>query len=259
MSNQKAFVPTMGALHDGHLSLIQIAKQYSSDVVVSVFVNPLQFESPTDLENYPRDVEGDTLKAQSAGATEIWTPTTAEIYPDEVSPISAGVIGELYEGANRNGHFDGVLTVVDRLFKHVQPTWAIFGEKDFQQLFIIRKWVKEMKLPIEVIAAPIIRDLDGLALSSRNVRLNKEDRKVALVISRALRQATHERSVETARDRLHDVLSSEPNFTVDYAEIINEESFAPATGSKRARALVAGWVNGVRLLDNMQMQTQVII
>ena len=252
MSNQKAFVPTMGALHDGHLSLIQIAKQYSSDVVLSVFVNPLQFESSADLENYPRDVEGDTLKAQAAGATEIWTPTTAEIYPDEVNPISAGVIGELYEGANRNGHFDGVLTVVDRLFKHVQPTWAIFGEKDFQQLFIIRKWVKEMKLPIEVIAAPIIRDLDGLALSSRNVQLS--DQVAALVIYRALLFASKEKEINRAREVMNEVLASEESFTLDYAEIINEDNFEPAVQSDRnKRAIIAGWVNGIRLIDNMPM------
>jgi pantoate--beta-alanine ligase len=251
---EKAFVPTMGALHAGHISLIELAKNYSSDIVVSIFVNPLQFEDPTDLKDYPRDLENDTKLAMQAGASQVWAPTVEDIYPEKVIPISAGEVGKIYEGAHREGHFDGVLTVVDRLFRHVQPTWAIFGEKDFQQLYIIRKWVKENNLPIKIIAAPIIRDLDGLALSSRNIRLSKEDRKVALIINRALRQATHERSVETGLDRLHDVLASEPNFTLDYAQIINEETFAIATGAKKARAIVAGWVNGVRLLDNMAMQ-----
>ncbi len=243
----------MGALHAGHLSLIDIAKQYSSDVVVSIFVNPLQFEDPDDLAKYPRTLESDSERALGAGASEIWAPTEKDIYPDEVQLIDAGAIGKKYEGAGREGHFDGVLTVVDRLFKHVQPTHAIFGEKDFQQLFIIKKWVRKSESPIEIISAPIIRDVDGLALSSRNTRLSAEDRKSALIISRALRQATHERSVESARDRLHDVLASEPSFELDYAEIINEDNFEPATSARKARALVAGWVNGVRLLDNMQM------
>ena len=249
-----AFVPTMGALHAGHISLIELAKQYSNEVVVSIFVNPLQFENPVDLEKYPRDVDTDTTKALGAGATKVWVPTYDEIYPGEIKKLDSGYIGEKFEGVGRSDHFDGVLTVVDRLFKKVQPTHAIFGEKDFQQLYIIKRWVKQMSLPIEIIAAPLVRDIDGLALSSRNIRLSKDDRKAALVISRALKQATHERSVEAARNRLHDVLAGEPNFTLDYAEIINEDNFEPATAARKGRALVAGWVNGVRLLDNMPMR-----
>ncbi len=258
MTHTKVLVPTMGALHAGHLSLIEIGKQYSREIVVSIFVNPLQFEDPQDLAKYPRSVESDSQQALLAGATQIWAPTVEEIYPDQVSVIDSGVIGRKFEGVGREGHFDGVLTVVDRLFKHVQPTHAVFGEKDFQQLFIIKKWAKKSKLGIEIISAPVIRDVDGLALSSRNVRLGADDRKTALVISRALRQATHERSVESARDRLHDVLASEPGFELDYAEIINEDNFEPATSARKSRALVAGWVNGVRLLDNMQMSASVI-
>ena len=246
----------MGALHAGHLSLIDIAKNYSSEVVLSIFVNPLQFENPEDLATYPRDIDGDILQAREAGATEIWTPSVEEIYPGKVEQISAQEIGKIYEGAGREGHFDGVLTVVDRLFRHVKPTWAIFGEKDFQQLFIIKKWVKSAGIPIEIIGAPLIRDVDGLALSSRNIRLTKDDRKTARVISRALRQATAERSIDSARDRLHDVLASEPGFKLDYAEIINEDNFEPASSPRKGRALVAGWVNGVRLLDNMPMSAQ---
>jgi pantoate--beta-alanine ligase len=253
MSDSKVFVPTMGSLHAGHLSLIELAKNYSSNIVVSIFVNPLQFENPKDLATYPRDIDGDALQARGAGATEIWTPTVKEIYPGAVEKISSGALGKMYEGAGREGHFDGVLTVVDRLFRHVQPQWAIFGEKDFQQLFIIKKWVKASGIPIEIIGAPLIRDVDGVALSSRNVRLSKDDRKTARVISRALRQATVERSIDSARDRLHDVLASEPGFKLDYAEIINDDNFEPATSARKGRALVAGWVNGVRLLDNMSM------
>ena len=259
MSNLKAFVPTMGALHAGHLSLIKAAQSYTDEVVVSIFVNPLQFENSEDLEKYPRDVEGDTQKALGAGASEVWVPTYEDIYPGEIEKISAGELGKKFEGVGRPGHFDGVLTVVDRLFRHVQPQWAIFGEKDFQQLFIVKKWVKNSSIPVEIISAPIIRDFDGLALSSRNVRLSRDDRKAALVISRALKQATFERSIDSARDRLHDVLASEPNFHLDYAEIINVDNFEPASSARKGRAVVAGWVNGVRLLDNMAMNEKSLI
>ena len=247
----RAFVPTMGALHAGHLSLIELAKNYSDEVIVSIFVNPLQFENKDDLAKYPRDLEADKKLAISAGATEIWAPTVDEIYPDDPSIISAGELGNKYEGVNRPGHFDGVLTVVDRLFKHVQPTYAIFGEKDFQQLFLIKQWVHLNKIPIEIICAPLIRDNDGLALSSRNARLGDQGRKSALVISRALRAARASLDPKTA---MLEVLASEPGFTLDYAVLIDEESFEEAgTSTPNSRALIAGWVNGVRLLDNMQM------
>ena len=247
----RAFVPTMGALHAGHLSLIELAKNCSDEVIVSIFVNPLQFENKDDLAKYPRDLEGDKKLALSAGATEIWAPTVDEIYPDNPSIISAGELGTKYEGVNRPGHFDGVLTVVDRLFKQVQPKYAIFGEKDFQQLFLIKQWVHLNKIPTEIICAPLIRDNDGLALSSRNVRLGDQGRKSALVISRALRAA---RASVDPKAAMLEVLASEPGFTLDYAVVIDEASFEEATAlTPNSRALIAGWVNGVRLLDNMQM------
>lgn len=247
----RAFVPTMGALHDGHLSLIELAKNYSDEVILSIFVNPLQFENKEDLAKYPRDLDADKKLAMSAGATQIWAPTVDEIYPDEPSIISAGILGSKYEGVNRAGHFDGVLTVVDRLFKHVQPTHAVFGEKDFQQLFVIKQWVRENKIPVEIISAPLIRDQDGLALSSRNIRLGDQGRKSALVISQALLAARESRDPQSAMLK---VLASEPGFTLDYAIVIDEESFEEASASTlNSRALIAGWVNGVRLLDNMQM------
>jgi pantoate--beta-alanine ligase len=247
----RAFVPTMGALHAGHLSLIELAKSYSDEVAVSIFVNPLQFENKDDLAKYPRDLEADKKLAMSAGATEIWAPTVDEIYPDDPSIISAGELGNKYEGVNRPGHFDGVLTVVDRLFKHVQPKYAIFGEKDFQQLFLIKQWVRRNKIPVEIICAPLIRDTDGLALSSRNVRLGDQGRKSALVIPRALWAA---RASLDPKATMLEVLASEPGFTLDYAVVIDEASFEETTTlTPNSRALIAGWVNGVRLLDNMQM------
>jgi len=255
MKHPLAFVPTMGALHAGHQSLITLAKSYAPHVAVSIFVNPLQFENPDDLAKYPREVTGDTEKAKSAGADYVWAPTVEEMYPVKPTIIPAGPIGDMYEGVHRTGHFDGVLTVVKRLFDLVQPDVAVFGEKDFQQLFLIRKLVHDLALPITIVAAPIVRESDGLAMSSRNIRLNEAGRRSSLVISQALREAalvsgfTHQRAV------LHSVLSSDPGFTLDYAEIINESNFqlaTPETGA--ARAIIAGWVNGVRLLDNMPMQ-----
>lgn len=246
MSDAIAFVPTMGALHSGHLELIKRARELSTDVVVSIFVNPLQFESSEDLAKYPRDISGDTEKALSAGASRIWAPTYDEVYPAEIEKISAGAIGEIFEGRHRTGHFDGALTVVHRLFEVVQPRYAIFGEKDFQQLFIVKKWVRENDIPVEIISAPTVRDKDGLALSSRNVRLSESERQSALVINRALATGNKEGMLST--------LATEPLFQLDYAEVIDEESFEVATpDSEFKRGIVAGWINGVRLLDNMAM------
>jgi pantoate--beta-alanine ligase len=243
-----AFVPTMGALHAGHASLIQRARELSDTVVVSIFINPLQFENKDDLAKYPRTPELDIELASQAGATHLWLPTVDEIYPGEVQKISAGALGDVYEGVKRPGHFDGVLTVVNRLFELVKPQWAIFGEKDFQQLTLI----KSMKSDVEIIGAPTIRDTDGLALSSRNVRLS--DPKAALVIYRALLAARNEKSVDAARTAMKEVLASEASFTLDYAEIINESNFEKASQSDESkRAIIAGWVNGIRLIDNMPM------
>jgi len=241
-----AFVPTMGALHAGHIELIKSARKLSDEVVVSIFVNPLQFENPDDLAKYPRDLEGDTQKALAAGATRVWAPTYEEVYPGEIEKISAGPLGEIFEGHERIGHFDGMLTVVNRLFQVINPKYAIFGEKDFQQLFIVKRWVAENQIPVEIIAAPTVRDSDGLALSSRNVRLAPSDRQSALVINRALATGNKEDMVKTLR--------SEPNFQVDYAEVIDSETFEIATPETRfKRGIIAGWINGTRLIDNMAM------
>jgi pantoate--beta-alanine ligase len=240
-----AFVPTMGALHAGHESLIKLARTRCEEVVVSIFVNPLQFENNEDLANYPKTPEQDITVAEKAGATYVWLPTFEEIYPNEPQIIPAGPIGNLFEGVHRFGHFDGVLTVVKRLFDLVMPDIAIFGEKDFQQLFLIKKMVKEYSMPIEIIAAPIIRDEDGLALSSRNIRLNAEGRKAALIISKALREGGHD------KEAVQKILKSEPKFILDYAEVIDADSYELATPeTTNKRTIIAGWVDGVRLLDN---------
>ena len=238
-----AFIPTMGALHAGHASLFTLAQRYSENIVASIFVNPLQFESEEDLAKYPRTPDRDIEIAAAAGVTHLWLPTQSEIYPENFEKKSAGPIGDIYEGKSRPGHFDGVLTVVRRLFDLVKPKVAIFGEKDFQQLQLI----KTIADGVEIISAPTIRENDGLALSSRNIRLTAEDRTAASVIYRALSHASSE-------EELRAELASEPAFTLDYADFIDEKTFLHAqSGTDHVRAIVAGWINGVRLIDNMPM------
>ena len=239
---KKGFVPTMGALHAGHAALISAARKQSDQVIVSVFVNPLQFNDPEDLKKYPRTPEKDREIALAAGATEVWFPTYEEIYPENPELISAGPVGNLFEGASRPGHFTGMLTVVKRLFDLVKPDFAVFGEKDFQQLFLIKEMVKEFRLPIEIVSHPIVREADGLAMSSRNVRLSPEDRQKALIIYKALK---------SGRENLRNVLDSEPAWKTDYASVINPENFKEEMAPKQ-RAIVAGWIGGIRLIDNME-------
>jgi len=238
-----AFVPTMGALHAGHASLFALAKKYSDDVVASIFINPLQFESKEDLAQYPRTPDIDIAIADAAGVTHLWLPTHSEIYPDGYAKKSAGPMGDIYEGKSRPGHFDGVLTVVHQFFELLKPKVAIFGEKDFQQLQLI----KTIAGDIEIITAPTIREGDGLALSSRNMRLTEEGRSAAQVIYRALTQANSE-------SELREILASESAFTLDYADFIDEKTFDHAQlDTQDIRAIVAGWINGVRLIDNVSM------
>lgn len=239
---EKGFVPTMGALHAGHAALISAARKRSNHVVVSIFVNPLQFNDSKDLEKYPRTPDHDRELALAAGASEVWFPTVEEIYPSNPELVKAGPIGEVFEGFSRPGHFDGVLTVVKRLFDLVQPDFAIFGEKDFQQLFLIKQMVRNFNLPIEIIAHPTIREADGLALSSRNIRLSSEDRAKAAIIYKAL---------NSSRDQMNAVLASEPAWKTDYATVINPENFKEEFAPKQ-RAIIAGWIGGIRLIDNME-------
>ena len=243
-------VPTMGALHKGHQALIKRARSISKEVVVSIFVNPLQFENIEEANQYPRTPERDIQLATLAGATEIWMPDYDEIYPGTVTKLLASEIGDLYEGASRPGHFDGVVTVVNRLFEIVKPEAAIFGEKDFQQLQIIRA----MKRDVEIVSVPTVREFDGLAISSRNVRLSENGRVTANVIYRAMAAARLAPSVLIAQDIIDTTISTDDGFTCDYAVIIDEDSFALADDSTRhQRAIIAGWIDGVRLIDNMRM------
>ena len=239
-------VPTMGALHAGHQSLIKLGKNLGEKVIVSIFVNPLQFENKSDLESYPKTFEQDLQFAKEAGATAVFTPSESDIYPGQIEKIEAGSVGDIFEGKSRPGHFSGVLTVVKRLFDLVNPRHAVFGEKDFQQLFLIKKMVNDLKLPVNIVAAPTIRDSSNLALSSRNSRLSVEDKKVAQVIYQALTQ----NDIEDARALMKKV----DGFSLDYLELIDEQSFTLATpDTKNKRLIIAGWVNQVRLIDNMAM------
>ncbi|MEI7797388.1 MAG: pantoate--beta-alanine ligase [Actinomycetes bacterium] len=248
-----AFVPTMGALHQGHLSLVKQAKTLAEQVVMSIFINPTQFESVEDLDKYPRTLIEDIKLAEAAGVDILWTPEVSEIYPDKYKLIDAGELGRIYEGHTRAGHFDGVLTVVNRLFEIVKPDFAIFGEKDFQQLFLIREFSKRTHPEIEIVSARTIREISGLALSSRNVRLSSEQAKSALVISRALDRASKKQSYAEMKDTALAELTSEIDFKLDYFAIVNPKSLLEVDQSHfgPVQLLVAGWVGSVRLIDNL--------
>jgi len=254
-----AFVPTMGALHAGHQSLIRRARQFTENVLVSVYVNPLQFENKSDLANYPKTPLNDEELAGEAGAKYLWFPNENDLYPIGISQISAGEIGQKFEGAARAGHFNGVVTVVNALFSAVQPHWALFGEKDLQQLFLIKKMSEIHHPEILIVACETVRDIDGVALSSRNVRLSPLERDAAVVISRALKSAQSESQLSTKRQVLKDILSSEKQFELDYAEIVDGATFEIATErTDDQRAIVAGWINGVRLIDTMSMNSSLV-
>jgi len=247
-----AFVPTMGALHQGHISLVKEAKSLADQVVMSIFVNPTQFESVEDLAKYPRTLNADIQLAEAAGVDLLWTPDVSEIYPDKYKLIDAGELGRIYEGHSRAGHFDGVLTVVNRLFEIVKPDYAIFGEKDFQQLFLIKEFSKRAHPGIEIISGKTIREDSGLALSSRNVRLSPEEKNSALVISRALEIGRKEQSYAEIKSSVLAELATEIDFKLDYFAIVNPKSLLEVDQSHigPVQLLLAGWVGSVRLIDN---------
>ena len=247
-----AFVPTMGALHEGHISLIKEAKNLAEQVVMSIFINPTQFESVEDLAKYPRTLNEDIQLAEAAGVDLLWTPDVSEIYPDKYKLIDAGELGRIYEGHSRAGHFDGVLTVVNRLFEIVKPEYAIFGEKDFQQLLLIKEFSKKAHPEIEIISGRTIREVSGLALSSRNVRLSPEEKNSALVISRALEMGSKKQSYSEVKSSVLAELATEIDFKLDYFAIVNPKSLLEVDQSHSGpvQLLLAGWVGSVRLIDN---------
>jgi pantoate--beta-alanine ligase len=255
------FVPTMGALHEGHLSLIRRARAETGLVVVSIFVNPMQFNDPADLEKYPRPLERDTELAASAGADIVFAPDAAEIYPPGFSTVvSVHGISEPLEGAMRGAsHFEGVATVVTKLLNIVQPDAAYFGQKDAQQALLIKHMVRDLAIPVRIEVCPTVREADGLALSSRNVRLDVESRRRALSLSRALRRAQSmvdagERDAATIqRASRQEMLDA--GIDVEYCDIVSGEDLRPvATVDDAALLAIAARVGGVRLIDNAMLQ-----
>ena len=225
-----ALVPTMGYLHRGHMTLVEQAKRDGAYVVMSIFVNPLQFGPNEDFSRYPRDFDRDAKLAKEAGVDLIFNPEVEEMYPSQnLTHVEVGELGESLCGASRPGHFRGVTTVVSKLFHIVQPDRAYFGQKDYQQYLIIRQMVRDLNFPIEIIPVPIVREADGLALSSRNVYLTPEQRQEALVLNRSLKEAeawirSGERSAEAIEEQIREKISRESSGEIDYVEVRSAES-----------------------------------
>jgi len=255
-------VPTMGALHAGHLWLMERARAECDVVVVSIFVNPLQFGDPEDIAHYPRTIERDLAACADAGVDVVFAPKVTEMYPTwpaaVPTTVSVSGVSEGWEGASRPGHFDGVATVVTKLFSIAGPARAYFGEKDYQQLAVVRRLVTDLSLPIEVVGCTTVREADGLALSSRNVRLGSDEREAAVVLSRALaagraamsRGVTHGAAV---RQIMRDVVATEPLVELDYAAVVGPEDLIECEhidDPAAVRLLIAADVGPVRLIDN---------
>lgn len=258
-----AFVPTMGNLHAGHLQLVNAAKTQADRVVVSMFVNPIQFDEQGDYANYPRTEEADIDKLQALAVDVAYVPAVEEMYPDDIlTKVSVSQVSDNYCGAARPGHFDGVATIVCKLFNIVQPDKVFFGEKDFQQLMVIRTMVADLNVPVEVVAVPTFRELDGLAMSSRNTYLSEAERQQAVQLYQALCQAKqavleqHKRFIEIERYYLQ--LLTGQGFEPDYFSICRRHDLQAATdGDKQLIILVAARLGKTRLIDNIQIDLTV--
>lgn len=252
-----ALVPTMGALHEGHMALVAEAKARATQVVASIFVNPTQFAANEDLSTYPRREAGDAAMLEAEGVAILWAPDVATMYPDgPAATLKAGSLGEALEGAARRGHFDGVATVVARLFEQVRPDVALFGEKDYQQLAVIRQMVREQGLGVEIVGIPTQRDADGLALSSRNAYLSEEERAAARALPRALGEAA--RAIEAGGEVAKALAKAKARLrkagfeAIDYVALRDAETLAPLAALDRpARLLAAARIGRTRLIDNL--------
>jgi pantoate--beta-alanine ligase len=254
-------VPTMGALHEGHTALVKRARQECSCVIASVFVNPKQFGPKEDYRKYPRDLEKDAEKLAEVGVDALFAPETADVYPHGFRTyVHVEGISERLEGRSRPGHFRGVATVVLKLFDIVQPNFAYFGRKDAQQVRIISEMARDLNLDSGIVVCPIVRDGDGLALSSRNAYLTGEERKAARVLHRALTAARNElaagaRDAVQVQNLMRRTIEVEPLATVDYAEIVSADTFEPVVRVARASyAVLAVFVGNTRLIDNLFME-----
>ena len=252
------FVPTMGFLHEGHKSLIDCAVKENDSVVVSDFVNPTQFGPNEDLETYPRDMERDAALCEEEGAKLIFNPKPAEIYDNALTTVSVDKITKVLCGKTRPTHFNGVCTVVSKLFNIVMPDRAYFGQKDAQQLLVIKKMVKDLNFDIEIVGCPIIREEDGLAKSSRNTYLSTEERKAALCLSRGLNKgrelAEKGADVSAVRSAILEEIEKEPLARVDYVEIVDLDNLEPAKSTKNILAAIAVYVGKTRLIDNFILE-----
>jgi pantoate--beta-alanine ligase len=251
-----ALVPTMGFLHEGHGALMRAAASGGRRVVVSIFVNPLQFAAGEDFERYPRNAEHDRAFLEAQNVDVVFMPGVDQVYPggiEAATVVGAGEVGELFDGATRPGHFDGVLTVVHRLFELVSPDVAVFGKKDAQQLFLIEQMVAARQLPIDVLAIDTVRAPDGLALSSRNSYLSATERQRAVSIPEALELAAQEATPLAATQRVRTHLENHEGVNIDYVDTVDPQTFLPCTEvsqSGQALLIVAVKVGNTRLIDN---------
>ena len=253
------FVPTMGALHNGHLSLVQHCVKNNDVCVVSVFVNPTQFNDKHDLETYPRTLEADCVLLESAGCDYVFAPSVEEMYPEpDTRTFDLGTVSEVMEGAKRPGHFNGVCQIVSKLFNAVQPDCAYFGEKDFQQLAIIREMVRQLKYNLEIVGCSIVREEDGLALSSRNKRLSAEERENALKISQTLFKSRTFAATHTVSETLkfvEDAITAVPGLRLEYFEIVDGNTLQKVDNWNQTSYVVGCitvFCGDVRLIDNIK-------
>ena len=260
MGKKIGFAPTMGALHEGHLSLYKAAKKENDEVISSIFVNPTQFNNPDDFQKYPKTLEKDIELLEKAGVDAVYVPNVEEMYPDGLNSKKYdfdGLENEM-EGKYRPGHFDGVGTIVEELFRQVQPHNAYFGEKDYQQLAIIKKMVEKTKLPVKIHGVPTLREEDGLAMSSRNVRLTETQRKEATIIYETLTKVKEwfkVISLEEIKQKVTDIFRNS-NFELEYFVIADEDTLKEANAideDKEYRAFIVAYADTVRLIDNMHL------
>lgn len=250
-------VPTMGALHEGHLSLVRRAREENDVVVVSIFVNPLQFGPDEDLDAYPRDEERDARLLDGAGADVVFVPPVEEVHPeDRATTVTVAGLSEVFEGAHRPGHFDGVCTVVAKLFNLVGPERAYFGQKDAQQVAVLKRMIEDLGFPLDLVVCPIVREPDGLALSSRNAYLSASERGRATVLFRALRAGrplAEAGDYATAEKEMSRVLRTEEDVEPDYAAAVDADTFGPPRPGGRVLLAVAARVGPARLIDNINL------
>ena len=258
-NKQVGFVPTMGALHEGHLSLVKRCVEENDVCVVSIFVNPTQFNDKHDLETYPRTLEKDCSLLEPAGCDYVFAPSVEEMYPEpDTRTFDFGLVSAVMEGARRPGHFNGVAQIVSKLFYAIEPDNAYFGEKDFQQIAVIRAMVEQLNIPVKIIACPILREVDGLALSSRNVRLTSEQRQKAPLIARTLKESTtfaREKSVQEVIDYVVNTINADPVMRVEYYEIVDGytlESIQNWSDTTYPVGCITVYCGEVRLIDNMK-------